>query len=44
MKELTKSKIYIRYFNSEMLDDKLRISVGKKEEIDILIKAIKNLI
>jgi histidinol-phosphate aminotransferase len=44
MEGLTKSKIYIRYFNSEMLDDKLRISVGKKDEIDILIKAIKNLI
>lgn len=44
MKELTKSKIYIRFFNSEMLDDKLRISVGKREEIDTLIKAIKNIL
>jgi len=44
MKELAKSKIYIRYFNSEMLDDKLRISVGTREEIDILIKAIKNIL
>lgn len=41
MNELIKVKIYIRYFSSEMLDDKLRISVGTKEEIDKLIKSIR---
>ncbi|MBE6050640.1 MAG: histidinol-phosphate transaminase [Clostridium sp.] len=44
VKELEKYKIYIRYFNSPRLDDKLRITVGTKEEIDKLINALKEIL
>ncbi len=44
MQALTKYKIYIRFFESDRLDDKLRITVGTKEEIDKLIAAMKKVI
>lgn len=44
MKGLIKYKIYIRYFESNKLDDKLRITVGTKAEIDKLIAAMKEII
>ncbi|SFU68451.1 histidinol-phosphate aminotransferase [Clostridium sp. DSM 8431] len=44
MEGLKKYKIYIRYFESRNLSDKLRITVGTKEEIDKLIKAMKEVI
>ncbi|WP_310937281.1 aminotransferase class I/II-fold pyridoxal phosphate-dependent enzyme [Clostridium sp. SHJSY1] len=44
VKKLYEYKIYIRYFNSPMLDDKLRITVGKVNEIDRLIKALKEIL
>ena len=44
MQGLTKYKIYIRFFESDRLDDKLRITVGTKDEIDKLIAAMKEVI
>ena len=37
-------KILVRYFNLRRLDDCLRITIGTKEEIDILLKNLKELI
>lgn len=44
VKELEKYKIYIRFFNSPRLDDKLRITVGTKDNIDKLISALKDIL
>ena len=35
--------IFIRYFNKPGLDDHIRISVGKPEQVDILLKALQKL-
>lgn len=43
-KELVKRKIYIRYFNLPGLTDKIRITVGTKEQNDVLIGALKQII
>ena len=42
-KELVKRNIYIRYFNLPGLTDKIRITVGTKEQNDILIGALKEI-
>lgn len=38
---LASHRIYVRYFEEERLADKLRITVGSDEEIEILIEAIE---
>ncbi|WP_347274445.1 histidinol-phosphate transaminase [Candidatus Kuenenia sp.] len=42
--ELRKRKILVRYFNIRRLDDCLRITIGTEEEIDLLIKNLKDLL
>ncbi|MBM4054798.1 MAG: histidinol-phosphate transaminase [Planctomycetes bacterium] len=42
--ELKKRKILVRYFNIRRLDDCLRITIGTPEEIDLLIKNLKELL
>lgn len=37
-------KILVRYFNLRRLDDCLRITIGTREEIDILLKNLKELV
>lgn len=37
-------KILVRYFNLRRLDDCLRITIGTREEIDILLKHLKELV
>lgn len=41
---LKSRKILVRYFNLRRLDDCLRITIGTREEIDILLKNLKELI
>lgn len=41
--ELARRNIYVRYFNVPGLDDKLRISVGTKEQNDKLLAALKEI-
>ena len=43
-KELAKKNIYIRYFPYPRLEDKLRISIGKPEQDDKLIAALKEIL
>ncbi len=43
-KTLKQRKIYVRYFPYEGLTDKIRITVGTKEQNDRLIEAIKEII
>ncbi len=43
-KTLKSLKILIRYFNIRRLDDCLRITIGTKEEIDTLLKNLKELV
>ena len=42
-RQLQKKGIFVRYFDSPRLKDCLRISVGKSEDTDALIKALKEL-
>ena len=42
--ELKSRKILVRYFNLRRLDDCLRITIGTREEIDILIQHLKELL
>ena len=42
--ELEKRGILIRYFDLPMLQNSLRISVGKPEHTDALIKALKEIV
>lgn len=44
VKKLYDYKIYIRYFNSPKIYDKLRITVGKVNEIERLIMALKEIL
>ena len=41
--KLVGRNIYVRYFNLPMLDDKLRITVGTKEQNNVLIEALKEI-
>lgn len=41
---LKSRKILVRYFNLRRLDDCLRITIGTREEVDILLKNLKELI
>ncbi len=41
---LKSRKILVRYFNLRRLDDCLRITIGTREEIDILLKRLKELV
>lgn len=41
---LKSRKILVRYFNLRRLDDCLRITIGTREEIDILLKNLKELV
>lgn len=41
---LKSRKILVRYFNLRRLDDCLRITIGTREEIDILLKHLKELV
>jgi histidinol-phosphate aminotransferase len=43
-KELVKRNIYVRYFKLPGLSDKIRITVGTKEQNDILIGALKEIV
>jgi histidinol-phosphate aminotransferase len=43
-KELTRREIYVRYFDLPRLEDKLRITVGTKDENDALLKALKEIL
>jgi len=42
--KLVQRNIYVRYWDSPGIDNKLRISVGTKEQNDILLSAIKEII
>jgi histidinol-phosphate aminotransferase len=42
--KLVEQNIYVRYFDSAGLDDKLRITVGTGEQNDKLIKALKEIL
>ena len=42
--KLIERRIYVRYFNLPELNDKLRISVGTKEQNDKLISALKEIL
>ena len=42
--KLTERNIYIRYFNAPGLNDKLRITVGTKEQNNVLINALKEIV
>jgi len=42
--KLIKRNIYVRYFKTEGLDDKLRITVGTKEQNDALLSALKEIL
>jgi len=42
-KQLQKRGIFIRYFDTSLLKDSLRISVGKPEHTDALIEALKQI-
>ena len=42
--KLVQRNIYVRYFDLPLLDDKLRITVGKKEQNDKLIFALKEIL
>ena len=37
-------KVLVRYFNLRRLDNCLRITIGTKEEVDILLKHLKELV
>ncbi|MCJ7669777.1 MAG: histidinol-phosphate aminotransferase, partial [Dehalococcoidia bacterium] len=39
--QLRKKGIFVRYFDTSRLKDCLRISVGRPEDTDALIKALK---
>ncbi len=43
-KELANRNIYVRYFPYPKLEDKLRISIGKPEQDDKLIEALKEIL
>ena len=43
-KKLTERNIYVRYFARPGLDDKLRITVGKEEQNDKLLSALKEIL
>ncbi len=42
--ELVKRNIYVRYWNSSGLDDKLRITIGTAGENEMLLKAIEEIV
>jgi len=42
--KLVEKNIYVRFFNAPGLDDKLRITVGMKEQNDMLINKLKELL
>jgi len=42
--DLAKQNIYVRYFKLEGLEDKLRITIGTKEQNDKLIQALKKIL
>lgn len=42
--QLRKENIFVRYFDLPRIDNHLRISIGTDEEMDILLKALKNYI
>jgi len=42
--KLVQRNIYIRFFNLPGLDDKLRITIGTKEQNDILLSALKDIL
>ncbi len=42
--ELAKRDIYVRYFDVPGLDDKLRISVGTKQQNETLLAALKEIL
>ena len=41
--ELKKADIYVRYFSGERTKDYLRITIGTREEMEVLISFLKNL-
>ena len=41
--QLANRRIYVRYFNLPGLDDKLRITVGTKEQNDKLVAALRDI-
>ncbi len=43
-KKLREKKIYVRYFNTEGINDRLRISVGTEEETDRLLEALRDIL
>ena len=40
---LRKENIYVRYFSQTRIDNYLRISIGTREEMEILIAALQRL-
>ncbi len=42
--ELRKKKIYVRHFNKAKINDYVRITIGTDEEMDILIKSLKEIL
>ena len=43
-KQLREKNIFVRYFNSERIDNYLRITVGTDEEMEALINALKEML
>jgi len=39
--QLRQKGIFVRYFDTQLLKDCLRISVGRPEDTDVLVKALK---
>lgn len=42
--ELRKRKIYVRHFNKDKIKDYVRITIGTDEEMEVLIKSLKEII
>ena len=43
-RELRERKIYVRYFAQPRIDDRLRVTVGTPEQMDVLFGALKELV
>ena len=39
--EIKRKKILVRYFDAEMMNDGLRITIGTKKQIDLLVRELE---
>jgi histidinol-phosphate aminotransferase len=42
--QLKKRKILVRYFNAPMMNDGLRMTIGTRKQVNVLLKELKNII